>query len=650
MANSFTLPLRPPPEQQQRADSLPIDIAQINSQWGSFRNVNEELLRAKIAEEEENDGSSHLNEQDHESADVDRIERLEELYKQRAEITQFAVQSHMEAMFALDCVSLVLSKHAPRQAESSISSFLKQSAPIGSLDSEVVNPLPKPESAKKDISAVSRGWRTLNFNAASNKLLGAAARLETEITSETRYWDEVLAIKNKGWKVCRLPREKQALGVQYGFLEATPVFRDRGLASLRRAEDGSLILDKGLIPSSTCYVRVRVKQGSQFFVSSRPRGPGSDGADSIENRILQARDSVFEEELFHELVREARYMASCGATTRQNLIRIPASDDLEIMLDLIDVGDEEIHGEQNSTRQDTLFAEGLAHSIRILLAFAHRQNLRRRTQVPPPVTSKKRPTPEYHLLRPAMAYIQHLSHVRSLESFFRDIFGVLRSSGLHIPEYTSSLFSSWKPEPISCSAASLETLVPKFLLPVESVFQGTLLSPRSSFTVNIRTNMSFPPFGTSYDVHFDLPAIPDSKSPGHLRLKDEVHAAITHLLLLDVISTICSKKLPVNQRTSEPEPSKTRRWEALYPHLGELLLPNINPEKHKKMKVSLSREKLSLSTYFVPSIDGIGRDTRERRVSHPGAHIWTSPSPFTPESGEHPAMMDFVVNQASPSS
>jgi mediator of RNA polymerase II transcription subunit 17 len=125
----------------------------------------------------------------------------------------------METMFALDFVSLLLSKQAPRQAETSMSAFLKQVAPLGSLNAEVVHPPPKPESTTKDVSAVSRGWRTQNFNAAANKLLQAASRLETEVASETRYWNEVLAVKDKGWKVSRLPIERQSLGVQYGFIE-----------------------------------------------------------------------------------------------------------------------------------------------------------------------------------------------------------------------------------------------------------------------------------------------------------------------------------------------------------------------------------------------------------------------------------------------
>lgn len=122
-------------------------------------------------------------------------------------------------MLALDFISLLLSKHAPRQAETSMSPLLKQLAPLGSLDSDLVHPPPKPESAIKDVATVSRGWRLQNFNASSSKLLDASTRLNDEIESETRYWNEVIAVKDKGWKVCRHPRERQALAVQYGFME-----------------------------------------------------------------------------------------------------------------------------------------------------------------------------------------------------------------------------------------------------------------------------------------------------------------------------------------------------------------------------------------------------------------------------------------------
>ncbi|KAJ5163936.1 Mediator complex subunit Med17 [Penicillium coprophilum] len=631
MADSFTLPLRPILEQRDRPDTLPVEIAQINNQWGSFREVNEDVLRNRIAEEEEKDSLDEIDESDQDATDVDSTESLEQLYKRRAEITQFAMQAHMETMFALDFVSLLLSKQAPRQAETSMSAFLKQVAPLGSLNAEVVNPPPKSESTSKDISTVSRGWRIQNFNAAANKLLQAASRLETEVASETRYWNEVLAVKDKGWKVSRLPRERQALGVQYGFLEATPVFRDRGLASLRRAEDGVLLLDEGLIPSKARYVREALNR----------RVPLSTAKKNIEDRILQARDTVYEEELFHELVREARAIASFGVTTRQNLVRIPASDDLEILLDLVDTTENALQPQHDISQQGTSLAEGLAHTIRILLAYAHRQNLRRRTQLPPPLTPKTRAIPEHQLIRPALAYIKHMSHVCWLQSLLKDLFGVLQSANLKPPAYTTRVFSAGKPRQTS-PAPTPETLLGQFLTPLLSTFNGEILTPRGSFSISIHTNLSSPPFGTTFDLSFNMPKYPDLGSPGKLSHREEVEAAITHLLLLDVVFTISSND---SSKSGNDKHEAKSAWEAIYPQHGELLLSPSRSDKRKKMKIALSRHELSLEIYTVRCIDGTGRGTCEHPSYHSALHTW-KPSLFA-ASPSQPSLMDFVSTEAS---
>ncbi|CAG8891916.1 unnamed protein product [Penicillium egyptiacum] len=643
MADSFTLPLRPIPEKRDRPDTLPVEIAQINNQWGSFREVNEDVLRNKIAEEEEKDGLDEVDERDQDATDLDSTERLEQLYKRRAEITQFAMQAHMETMFALDFVSLLLSKQAPRQAETSLSAFLKQVAPLGSLNSEVVNPPPKPESTTKDVSAVSRGWRIQNFNAAANKLLQAASRLETEVAAETRYWNEVLTVKDKGWKVSRLPLERQSLGVQYGFLESAPVFRDRGLASLRRAEDGALSLDEGLIPAKARFVRVRVIQDGRLSGCSKPTRSSFNGDGTIEDRILQARDTVYEDELFHELVREARAIASFGVTTRQNLIQIPASDDLEILLDLVDTDEDVSEPEHCISQQGTSIAEGLARTIRILLAYAHRQNLRRRTQLPLPLTPKTRPVPEHQLIRPALAYIKHMSHVRWLQSLLKDLYGVLHSASLRPPAYTARIFST-RIQSQTSPAPAVENLVGQFLTPLLSTFNGKILTPRASFSIAIHTNLSSPPFGTTFDVSFNMPKYPDIESPGKLSHREEVEAAITHLLLLDVVFTI-SANSSLKSECNEDQAKRT--WESIYPQHGELLIPTPKPnsEKRKKMKIALSRHELSLEIYTVRCIDGTGRGNWEKPSYHSMPHTW-KPSPIVGAPNQ-PSLMDFVSTEVS---
>jgi mediator of RNA polymerase II transcription subunit 17 len=339
---------------------------------------------------------------------------------------------------------------------------------------------------------------------------------------------------------------------------------------------------------------------------------------TIESRILQARDTLYEEELFHELVREARATASYGVTTRQNLIRIPASDTLEILLDLVDVDEPDLQSDQDISKDGSRIAEGLSHTIRILLSYAHRQNLRRRTLLPLPLTSRKRSIPEHQLFRPALAYTQHMSHVLWLQSFLKAIFGVLQSAALDIPPYTNHVFSTkWAPNP---SAPTVEAVVERFLTPFESTFSGKLLTPRGSFSITIRTSLSSPPFGTSFDVSCSMPNYPDNKSPGRLVLREEVEAAITHLFLLDVVFTASSAGL------AQPKPEKNSQenhaWEAIYPQHGELVLSSSNLENHRKIKIALSRHELSLQKYTVRCFDGTGRGNWEQPSKHPTQYTW----------------------------
>ena len=107
----------------------------------------------------------------------------------------------------------------------SLSPYLKQQVPLGSLGVDVVKTPERSIPAQQDIEAVSRGWKLENFDSAASKLLQSASRLEEEVAAETKYWAEVLAVKENGWKICRLPQERQTLGVQLGFLEGCCYFK-----------------------------------------------------------------------------------------------------------------------------------------------------------------------------------------------------------------------------------------------------------------------------------------------------------------------------------------------------------------------------------------------------------------------------------------
>lgn len=97
MADSFSLPLRSVTKNDSTKNSLPVRIAQINSQRGSFRNVTEQSLQEEI-EAAKARGSVEEEEELNRTGDDDNVpDRQEQLMKSRTEIMEFAA-------YGIDCI------------------------------------------------------------------------------------------------------------------------------------------------------------------------------------------------------------------------------------------------------------------------------------------------------------------------------------------------------------------------------------------------------------------------------------------------------------------------------------------------------------------------------------------------------------------
>jgi hypothetical protein len=121
-------------------------------------------------------------------------------------------------------VSLLLSKDQPNTASLTLSPFLRETLGTGTLGADRIHATRITEEQKKDNRCVAKGWKIQNLNTAVDSILASATRLEKEIEVETKYWEQVLAVNEKGWAVCRLPNEKHTLGVRFGFSEGSLPF------------------------------------------------------------------------------------------------------------------------------------------------------------------------------------------------------------------------------------------------------------------------------------------------------------------------------------------------------------------------------------------------------------------------------------------
>ncbi|KAL8827030.1 MAG: hypothetical protein Q9170_007173 [Blastenia crenularia] len=399
MADQLSISLRAWRPQNKLKDSLPYLISRINEQKGSFRNITEASLKEEIRAAQAGESKAVENGDDEEATEdgQDTKAKGDELSKAREEIIKQIGAAHTASSHALDFVSLLLSKHTSKTAEATISPFVKANIPMGSLGAEIMQEPSKSEAEKTSEGLVSLGWRMQSLSRSADSLLKSASRLEQEVEREARYWQQILAVKESGWSLCRLPGEGHTLGVRFGFSEAHAEFRDRGLAALRRDPDGNIKLDRGPRWQGDKQLRVRLLQnGKPTATSKQPPAPNSEDL-SLPQLLLRARNSLFDSELHHELTRECRNLIAQGVHNIGTTIRFPFNENTEIEIDFV-ATDPELGPPLEETKDgDPTIPSAVLTTLRILLSHAHRENLIRRSQPPGPITDTPSPRRFYSL-------------------------------------------------------------------------------------------------------------------------------------------------------------------------------------------------------------------------------------------------------------
>ncbi|KAF7511493.1 hypothetical protein GJ744_004081 [Endocarpon pusillum] len=549
MTASLKLPLRLSVSKRKDDDSLQSRIFQINSQKGAFRNITEASLREGIRSGKQQDGqdTSMAGVEDSEAEQPEN--QYETIIKRREEMMQQLRRAQNDTLMSLDFISLLLSKHAPNTAKSTMSPTLQAAVPIETLDARIMKYTAPTPSEARSAELVSRAYKLQGFSDVADKILVAASRLEDEATKEQQYWEQILSIKRKGWAISKVPRDPRTLGVHFGFRDAAPFFRNRGFAALRRDADGGLRLDHGAVPSRPVAVQVSILRNGRNCGSSAISPSHMATKEAIDEQILQARNTLYEEELFFELGREARSLANQGATMSSKQIRMPVDEQTQLQIDLIN---SDHHSSSNiAAGSDQQLADGIAISLRILLAHAHEQNLRRRSQPPPPMTLKSRPIPEYALLRPIIAHLQHRNHVKSLTNFLQTITQPLKSAGTRcdVQSTTSPLDTLTS---VSSSSSSSTTVTPNAILqtlthPLTTTLTLHLPTASHSLNLTISTNLSPPLLGTEYSFspqtltyHSSSSSSPTPLTLPTLSNLDEVEILVRRVLTIDLVECIAS--------------------------------------------------------------------------------------------------------------
>ena len=294
-------------------------------------------------------------------------------------------------------------------------------------------------------------------------------------------------------------------------------------------------------------IRVRLLHQGKPIASSMTAASKPVMDDSVEAEILNARNSIFDEELHHEIHREARNLVNQGVRCVGTSILIPFGSNKQLEIDLVSTED---NTPDNAVEYDIGSGRIVQNAIlvlRILLSDAHRQNLRSRSKKPPVLRESKPPRQLYPILKPIVEYLQHRSHVRTLRDFLAGVRATIEKAGLGI--VVGMTESSYNIASISDAAtesghSKAEALVKHLTSPLNSTMAINIVDDSTVVDFDIQTTLSIPEATTFNVINKEVPPLsPISQLPQSTQYTTlaDVENCITHLTTLSLLHHILSK-------------------------------------------------------------------------------------------------------------
>ncbi|CAJ0547816.1 Ff.00g045700.m01.CDS01 [Fusarium sp. VM40] len=543
------LSLRPNPVADRKPQNIAEFIARVNAEPGGFRALSEAKLREEIAQENAANGDAQDKDADMADGDEDDDDdqdAMSDPQEVRMEMLKNLDVAANTALLTLDFLSLLISKQNPTQAGATLSQGLREMVGIGTLGADKLDNPPITPAKAQEQENIALGLTLMQTDKARDAAEAASSFLEKEVTAEGKYWEEILAVQKTGWSISRVPQERHILGVRFGFLEAAPEYRN-SLAPMRRGDDGAVQLDCGRLGGVSERVVVTYEKDGQ--ITGRSALPAETADDApLEQRVLEARNTIFSQELWHELTREARTLAAYDVKLDgpRLICDIDPASKSRIILELVPLSSQ---ASSDETLPDSHAAETISLALHILLGYAHRQNELTRTRPMPPHIPRSRGQQTNALLRPIVARLMHLHNVQLVTKHIGALVQSLKRAGLPsrfvLHTATTSLSDSDPASQGPNQLASSQTMIRNMLQPIEFNIKLTIL-PNTTFTVRGRT-FHFPVTATYYYV-ITPPNSPLSSVCAPYRdgypdpdaLADYLGTATTRLLVEHYLSSLSS--------------------------------------------------------------------------------------------------------------
>lgn len=309
---------------------------------------------------------------------------------------------------------------------------------------------------------------------------------------------------------------------------------------------------------------------------------------SVERQILNARDSIYDEELHHELDREARNLINQGVRCIDGSILLPYETTKQIEISLVPK-DEEVSTELESGDP---VPEAIAISLRILLSHAHRQNLQSRSRMPLPLRENKAPRKIYALIKPILEYLQDKSHVESTQAYLQGLINTMKAAGINIlMEQTSSHdFRDLQNANDQSGTSGVDRLLRILTSPQHTSWTLTFPNESTIITIDIHTAIEPPHFGTTFQITMVGTNLEQTKdtlpSTEQFTSTNTFQTHILHLVTLAVQHALLSK---------------AGSWQIVSIHDHSMMRKRAKGQGKDIASLEVSKERLSLSWRSAPS-------------------------------------------------
>lgn len=384
------------------------------------------------------------------------VEEKEELKDEKInelknELTKNINLALNETSLSLDLVSLLLSSSKPNLSKATISPFLSKTVPLGSLNS---NKLHNTQQVSEDNSLIGQGWRHESINKIQKLLKDKSLELKQSFEKDKKYWSMINEIINNNEILIKLRdplNGQKAIGVKYGYGDSGSNYSDKGIAVLRRDETGGILFHP-LINKDHKFVRVKIltKKDNDFVITGESSFKSKFTGD-LTGQIEKSRFFIFEDDLFYNLLREARVLISYNVQLVSNKILIDIGDEL-IEIESVkyeDTDDMEVEPRENDHKCDLIL-----NFLKIMLCGYYKYNLNLKQKIPTNFTKFKQNNSHPLLLRALLGTINHEMNFNKITNLINHKIDTYKMGQLEVKKFenitdTSNPFIKSIEKPVS---------------------------------------------------------------------------------------------------------------------------------------------------------------------------------------------------------